>query len=176
MVDSLNVSARAEQSVSAAERGRVTELRNDVESTERELRTKIVSVRMTDSEWATVVTAARVAGKHPASWIRDVSVLTARGRAGEPKAGGESVICAGDPDVGQRRETALLIAQAQMQEVMKARAVLAAIGNNVNQIAKAVNAGQPLESEQAVAVFGFLRAKVNLLDAEVHRLRAVTAS
>lgn len=168
MVDSSDVLADAAQSESAAGRGRVTEQRDDQESGGRELRTKIVSVRMTDSEWDAVVAAAQAAGKLPASWIRDVSVLTASGRPGEP-------IGVEEPDAGSR-ETALVIAQTQMQEVMKARAVVAAIGNNVNQIAKAVNVGQPLEAEQAAGMFRFLRAKVNLLDAEVHRLRGTVES
>ncbi len=169
MVDSLDVSADAGQSVSAAERGRVTD-GQETGQTRRTRggkgRTRKLTVRFSDAEFAAIQDAAE---GNPSRWVRDVVVSVATTAPDGVAVPGQPV---GRPVIG----VGSVAVQAQMLEVMKARAVLAAIGNNVNQIAKGVNAGQPLESEQAVAVFRFLRAKVNLLDAEVHRLRAVTAS
>jgi len=169
MVDSSDVSAHAGQPESAAGRGRVTDERGSVavrRGRGGQGRTRKLTVRFSDSEFAAVLEAAN---GHPSSWIREVAVAVATG----PKAGSSELSSEREP---AQRGRGGVAAQQQMLEVMKARAVLAAIGNNVNQIAKGINAGQPLESDQAAAMFRFLRSKVNILDAEVRRLRVVSES
>lgn len=70
------------------------------------------------------------------------------------------------------RELAAVAAREQMLALGRLRAQLASIGNNVNQIARGVNAGQPVEAAQAGALWSYIRENVDRLDGELDRLRA----
>ncbi len=123
-----------------------------------------VNVRFSDSEFAAVAAAAKVSGQRPASWLGDIGVRVA-------SDAGVSGLVPGAVGVGE--DLKVVLVQQQMLAVGRARAQLAAIGNNVNQIARGVNAGQPVESEQAQVMYAHIRTHVDRLDAEVDRLRVV---
>lgn len=170
MVDSSDVALESTSGGSSAGRG----LGNKSEKTvppwtkpPEMRRTQRVDVRLNQAEYEAICVAAEAGQKEPSKWLREVGLAVAAGTGDDVSA---------TPVDGPRPQSsgASVAVQQQMLEVGKARAVLAAIGNNVNQIAKGVNAGQPLEATQAAAMYRFIRTHVNTLDAEVRRLRAVS--
>lgn len=57
-----------------------------------------------------------------------------------------------------------------LRNLAEARSSLAAIGNNLNQIAKATNTEQPVEAAQARAVFNYVVERVDRIDDAVAAL------
>lgn len=149
----------------AAERGRSSKgrtggaYRGHLKSGRRDVR---VNVRLSEEEASSVTEAARAAGQTPSTWLAEVGVMVATNTAPEGRTRGEV----------SERELAAVAAREQMLALGRLRAQLASIGNNVNQIARGVNAGQPVEAAQAGALWSYIRENVDRLDGELDRLRA----
>lgn len=149
----------------AAERGHTSNgrtggaYRGHLKSGRRDAR---VNVRLSEEEASSVAEAARAAGQTPSTWLAETGVRVAMNAAPQGQnRGGVS-----------ERELAAVAAREQMSALIRVRAQLAGIGNNVNQIARGVNAGQPVEAEQAGALWSYIRESVDRLDGELVRLRA----
>ncbi len=123
-----------------------------------------VEVRFSAEEFASIGGAAADAGQRPASWLGEVGLRV---------AAGTGVLSLDPGGAGLVEDPKVVLVQQQMVAVMRVRGQLAAIGNNVNQIARAVNAGQPVAAAQAESVYSYLRVHVARCDAEVTRLRIV---
>lgn len=121
-----------------------------------------VNVRLSEDEASAVAEAARAAGQTPSTWLAEVGVAVATNGVPQGQNRGESA----------DRELAAIAAREQMLALGRLRAQLASIGNNVNQIARGVNAGQPVEAAQAGALWTYIRENVDRLDGELDRLRA----
>lgn len=112
-----------------------------------EKRDQVLRIKLSREELDQLRKEAERRGQSVGAWAGNALIATATGQV----------------ETAALRETGSALLQV--------RAQLAAIGNNVNQIAKGVNAGQPLEATQAAAMYRFIRAHVNTLDAELDRLR-----
>lgn len=110
-------------------------------------------LRYSDLEWAAIVVAASEAGWSPQAWAQQVAFATAVRR--------QQVL-----DVGALGGAELL------ESLRDARHLLANIGGNVNDIAKAANANGDLPSETTLtATLETLRTYVQKLDTCVAMLR-----
>ena len=133
--------------------------RGHLKSGRRDVR---VNVSLSEVEAAAVKAAASAADQTPSAWLAEVGVTVATNTAPE----GQNRV-----EVSER-ELAAVAAREQMLALGRLRAQLASIGNNVNQIARGVNAGQPVEAAQAGALWSYIRENVDRLDGELDRLRA----
>lgn len=115
-----------------------------------------LEVRLSEDEKSVLASAAGREEMALATWARDVLLTAAE--TGEEAEGA----------VRYRRSTPPN--PVLLRELAAARSSLAAVANNLNQIAKATNAGQPIESKQANGVYQYVIARVNEIDDVVGRL------
>ena len=112
-------------------------------------------MRLSEDEKETLKQAAAREELKLATWAREV--LLAAADTGED-----------DGTVRYRRSEAPN--PVLLRNLAEARSALAAIGNNLNQIAKAANSDQPVEAAQARATFNYVIERVDLIDDAVAAL------
>ncbi|MGW1980729.1 plasmid mobilization protein [Streptomyces sp. NPDC001889] len=107
-----------------------------------EPRTHRVNLRLGDDELAAVQAGATLAGLTPASYAARTVVAVAMGRL----------------------TPIPLTTREELCELVDARTALTRIGNNLNQIARTLNAGGDVPDEQLAAVIEHVRQAVRRVD------------
>ncbi|WP_211259777.1 plasmid mobilization protein [Streptomyces violens] len=111
-------------------------------------RDRVRSVRLTADELADVQRAATTMGMRVAGFLADAAVAVARAQGGP--------------------HTWLMDQRAVVGELMRASAQLARVGNNLNQVAKALNSGgQAPYAEDALARVLRAAARVEAVATEI---------